>query len=56
MAASALGLKIIFARHWGVSGVPWALVISYVLCVAIPMAVYIPMLLRRLDAAPRRQT
>lgn len=51
MAASALPLKIVFARQWGVVGVPWALIIAYTVFVAIPMVVYVPLLLRRLSRA-----
>ena len=37
-------------RRWGVAGVPWALVIAYTLLVAIPIAVYVPRLLRHLSS------
>jgi O-antigen/teichoic acid export membrane protein len=48
MATTALGLEVAFARLWGVSGVPWAVVLAYVVFSAIPMAVYVPRLMRRL--------
>ncbi len=50
LAFSALALKVVFARAWGVAGVPWALASAYLICVAIPMLVYIPILLRRLGS------
>lgn len=50
MSVTALVLKIVFARRWGVAAVPWGLVIAYTLFVAVPLAVYIPRLLRRLGS------
>jgi O-antigen/teichoic acid export membrane protein len=50
MFAAALPLKIVFARTWGVAGVPWAAVLAYGAFVGIPMAVYVPRLLRRLSS------
>jgi len=49
MAVAALALKIVFAGRWGVAGVPWAVVIAYTVFWAIPTAVYIPRLFRRLS-------
>jgi O-antigen/teichoic acid export membrane protein len=48
MAASSLGLKVVFVREWGVAGVPWAMLIAYSLFVALPMLFYVPRLVRRL--------
>jgi len=52
MAAGALIAKIVFAERWGVAGVVWAVVITYVLFVAIPMVVYVPRIVRRLGQRP----
>jgi len=49
VAMAALGLEVAFARLWGVSGVPWALVLAYAVFAAIPMVVYVPRLLERLS-------
>lgn len=48
LAVTALVLKILFARRWGVAGVPWALVICYTVFVVVPFVIYIPRLFRRL--------
>jgi O-antigen/teichoic acid export membrane protein len=49
VAIAAMGLEVAFARLWGVSGVPWALVFAYAVFAAIPMVVYVPRLLERLS-------
>ena len=49
MAVTALVLKIVLVRRWGVAGVPWALVIAYTVFVVVPFVVYVPRLFRRLD-------
>ena len=46
----ALPLKIVFARAWGVAGLPWAAVLAYSVCVGIPMIIYVPGLFRRLSS------
>lgn len=51
MSVTALVLKIVLARRWGVAGIPWALVICYALFAAVPMIIYVPRLLRHLDSA-----
>jgi O-antigen/teichoic acid export membrane protein len=33
-------LKIAFVRQWGVSAVPWAMVVAYVLLTAVPLVVF----------------
>ena len=50
MSVAALVLEIVFARRWGVAGVPWALVIAYTVFSAIPIIIYVPLLLKRLSA------
>lgn len=47
-----LATKILFIRHFGVSGIPWATVVCYLVLVALPFSVYIPRALKRLHAAP----
>lgn len=39
-------LKIVFAMHWGLPGVPWATITAYIICVAIPATVFVPKLFR----------
>jgi O-antigen/teichoic acid export membrane protein len=51
LAVGALALKVVFARAWGVAGVPWALVLSTTVFVALPMVVYVPFLLGRMTRA-----
>lgn len=46
MGISALILKIVLTRVIGLSGAIWATVIAYSVCVAIPMGIYVPRLLR----------
>lgn len=50
MSVAALILEIVFAHRWGVAGVPWALVIAYTVFSAIPIIIYVPLLLKRLSA------
>ncbi|MEO6828871.1 MAG: oligosaccharide flippase family protein [Acidobacteriaceae bacterium] len=45
-----LAIKIVFTRHFGIVGVPWATVLTYILLNAIPCAVYVPRLLNRMAA------
>jgi O-antigen/teichoic acid export membrane protein len=54
MGASALTLKIVFARHFGLPGIIWGTIIAYSLCTAIPMAFYIPRLLTELARRVQR--
>ena len=51
MAVTALVLKIVFAQWFGVSGVIWAVVLSYTLLIAVPMLVYVPRLLGGMNAS-----
>jgi len=48
--------KVFFVRHLGIIGVPWATFISYSFLIALPCAIYVPRVFRRLDCrtvAPR---
>jgi O-antigen/teichoic acid export membrane protein len=55
MAAGAFALKIVFVDRWGVAGVPWAVAISYTVFIAVPMAIYVPRLLRQLAKRSREE-
>jgi O-antigen/teichoic acid export membrane protein len=48
MGASALALKIVLARRFGLPGIIWGTIIAYTLCTAIPIGLYIPRLVRQL--------
>jgi O-antigen/teichoic acid export membrane protein len=54
IGAAALGAKIVLTRAWGTPGLPWANIAAYVVFGFIPLAVYLPLLFRRLerDASP----
>jgi O-antigen/teichoic acid export membrane protein len=45
MAVSALTLKFIFIHHMGISGVPWATTLAFIICAVIPYAFILPRLL-----------
>ena len=45
--AGCLGAKMIFIRHFGISGIPWATILTYGILNALPMAIYIPRILRK---------
>lgn len=49
--AGCLVTKVIFIRHFGISAIPWATILTYSILNALPMAIYIPRVLRR--ATPR---
>ena len=40
--------KILFIRHFGVAAIPWATILTYGFLNALPLAIYIPRLLRRM--------
>jgi O-antigen/teichoic acid export membrane protein len=44
-----LALKILFVRHFGIFGIPWATIIAYCLLTIVPYTLYIPRQLRRMD-------
>lgn len=48
--AGCLALKIILVRRFGLIGIPWATIIAYTLLVVIPCALYVPRLLKKMDA------
>jgi O-antigen/teichoic acid export membrane protein len=42
--------KIVFTHLYGISGVPWATIVTYSLLSALPCALYVPRLLGRMEA------
>ncbi|MFL5618857.1 MAG: lipopolysaccharide biosynthesis protein [Gemmatimonadaceae bacterium] len=54
MGVSALTLKIVFARQFGLPGIIWGTIIAYSVCTAIPIAFYLPRLLLELGRHPQR--
>jgi O-antigen/teichoic acid export membrane protein len=49
MAVTSIGASILLARAIGLPGIIWGTVLSYVVVSALPMALYLPRLLARLD-------
>jgi O-antigen/teichoic acid export membrane protein len=47
--AGCLALKVLFVRHYGVTGVPWATIVTYLLLNASPYALYVPRLIKRMN-------
>lgn len=45
-----LPLKILFVRHFGLEGTPWATIGSYMLIEALPWAFFVPHVLRSLES------
>jgi O-antigen/teichoic acid export membrane protein len=50
MASFSIVLSIALGSRFGVSGVIWGTVIAYTVCSAIPLAYYVPRLLRGMEA------
>ena len=50
---ACLAVKIYFTRHFGVVGVPWATLLTYLSIVGISCAIYVPRALRHLHKAPK---
>jgi O-antigen/teichoic acid export membrane protein len=48
MAVTSVGASVLLANIFGVAGVVWGTVLAYVVCTAIPTAVFLPTALRRL--------
>ena len=49
---ACLVVKVYLTRRFGVAAVPWATLLTYLLLVAIPYAIYVPRALKRLNRAP----
>jgi O-antigen/teichoic acid export membrane protein len=49
MAISAIALKIYLGQRFGIEGVVWATVTSYLVFVVIPSIALLPRLIRRLE-------
>ena len=52
MSVASLGASIALANLVGVSGIVWGTVLAYLLCTALPTALYLPGLLRQLQSHP----
>lgn len=50
MAIGSIGLSIVLARVVGLPGIVWGTLIAYVILSAIPVVIYLPRVLHRLDA------
>lgn len=48
---ACVSVKILFVRHFGIAGVPWATISTYLVLNALPCALYVPSLLRRISKA-----
>lgn len=48
-ATTCLATKVLFARNYGIAGVPWATILTYSLIVALPYLFYVPRLLNQLQ-------
>ncbi len=53
MAATSIILSVLLGQAIGISGIVFGTLIAYVVCSAIPIALYVPRLLHRIDEAPR---
>jgi O-antigen/teichoic acid export membrane protein len=49
MALGSVVLSILFANWFGVSGIVWGTLVAYTVLAAIPVALYLPSVLRRLN-------
>jgi O-antigen/teichoic acid export membrane protein len=59
MVAALFGIgciiaKIFFVQHYGITGIPWATITTYILLTAFPLAIYLPRILKKLDRAERK--
>jgi O-antigen/teichoic acid export membrane protein len=52
MAIFSIALKIVLAGKIGVSGVAYASVVAHLLCILIPLFIYLPRLLRTVELRP----
>jgi O-antigen/teichoic acid export membrane protein len=51
MALASISASVLFAFAFGVSGIIWGTLLSYVVCAAVPITVFLPRVMRRLDAS-----
>lgn len=42
-------VKILFTRNYGIVGVPWATILTYLLLIGAPYALYVPRLLKQME-------
>jgi O-antigen/teichoic acid export membrane protein len=52
--AGCLTAKIIFIRHYGVPGIPWAAIVSYAVLVILPYSFYVPRTVSRIQETVRK--
>jgi O-antigen/teichoic acid export membrane protein len=52
LAAITLPAKFFFCAHFGLAGIIWAMVITYLISTFIPLTLYIPTILARLRQSP----
>jgi O-antigen/teichoic acid export membrane protein len=52
---ACLTTKLFFARHYGLSSVPWATILTYSLLIVLPYAAYVPSLITRMTANAQAQ-
>ena len=45
---TCLTVKILFIRHYGIAGIPWATMLSYLVMVVLPYSLYVPRAINRL--------
>jgi hypothetical protein len=50
MALASISASIVLAQIFGVSGIVWGTLLAYVVFTALPITVYLPRLMQRLDA------
>jgi O-antigen/teichoic acid export membrane protein len=50
MAVASISASILFGHLFGLSGIVWGTLIAYVVCSAVPVCVYLPRLMRNLEA------
>jgi hypothetical protein len=55
ISASVFGVgcviaKVLFAQHFGISGVPWSTILTYALFSALPYFFYVPRVLKEMAA------
>jgi O-antigen/teichoic acid export membrane protein len=54
LAVVAVPAKLVLGARFGLPGIIWAMVISYVVCTVVPISLHIPRLLTEIGASSRR--
>jgi O-antigen/teichoic acid export membrane protein len=50
MAAASITLSVLFGNLFGVTGIVWGTFVAYIVFAAVPVALYLPRLLRRIES------